>query len=91
MNQSIFGEIDECNGVSANVLFGQESNCGTGISDLIFDEAKFFANNKINVDNNKLSDDMCNSVLGDFIYDYDENDESTSDTFDLPNININIT
>ena len=34
---------------------------------------------------------MCNSVLGDFIYDYDENDESTSDTFDLPNININIT
>ena len=35
---AIFGEIDECNGVSANVLFGQESNCGTGMSDLLFDE-----------------------------------------------------
>ena len=86
---AIFGEIDECNGVSANVLFGQESNCGTGMSDLLFDEAKFFASNKINVDDNKLSDEMCDSVLNNFIYDYDEQDDT--DIIDLPDININIT
>ena len=91
---AIFGEVDNCKGVSANVLFGQEANCGTGCCDILFDESRFFAENGYNmkdykIDNNKLSDEMCDSVLGDFIYDYDE--DTNENMLDLPDININIT
>ena len=86
---AIFGEIDECNGVSANVIFGQESNCGTGISDILFDEAKFFSDNNIKVDDYELTEELCGSVLTDFIYDNEEVDDDDT-IFDLPEIDINI-
>jgi len=85
---AIFGEIDECNGVSANVLFGQESNCGTGISDILFDEAKFFANNNKVINDVELTDDICDSVLDNFIYNYEE--EEDNEEYVLPDINVNL-
>ena len=85
---AIFGEIDECNGVSANVLFGQESNCGTGISDILFDEAKFFANNNKVINDVELTDDICDSVLDNFIYNYEE--EENNEEYVLPDINVNL-
>ena len=41
---AIFGEIDNCNGVSANIMMGQEVKCGTGFTDILFDEESFMKN-----------------------------------------------
>ena len=38
---AIFGEIDNMNGVSANIMLGQEPKCGTGMVELLFDEEKY--------------------------------------------------
>ena len=38
INASIFAEYDNVNGVSANVMLGQQAPCGTGDSSLILDE-----------------------------------------------------
>ena len=38
---AIFGEIDNVKGVSANIMLGQESKCGTGFTDILFDEEKY--------------------------------------------------
>ena len=38
---AIFGEYDKVNGVSSNIMLGQEVKVGTGFSDVLFDE-KFF-------------------------------------------------
>ena len=35
---SIFGECDKINGVSANIMMGQLAPCGTGVSNILFDE-----------------------------------------------------
>ena len=56
---AIFGEIDNCKGVSANVLFGQEATCGTGMSDILFDETKFFSQNEYNIENYNTNEDSC--------------------------------
>jgi len=37
---SIFGETDKLNGVSANIMMGQIPSCGTGQTDVLFDESK---------------------------------------------------
>ena len=34
---ALFGEYDKINGVSANIIMGQEVNCGTGYYDILFD------------------------------------------------------
>ena len=39
---AIFGELDKLNGVSSNIMFGQEVPCGTGMIDVLFDEDKYF-------------------------------------------------
>jgi DNA-directed RNA polymerase II subunit RPB1 len=39
---AIFGELDKLNGVSSNIMFGQEVPCGTGMVDVLFDEEKYF-------------------------------------------------
>jgi DNA-directed RNA polymerase II subunit RPB1 len=39
---SIFGEIDLLNGVSSNIMMGQVPPCGTGDSQIVIDESKFF-------------------------------------------------
>ena len=38
---AIFGEIDNVQGVSANIMLGQEVPCGTGSIDILFDEEKY--------------------------------------------------
>jgi DNA-directed RNA polymerase beta' subunit len=38
INASIFAEYDHVNGVSANVMLGQQAPCGTGDSQIILDE-----------------------------------------------------
>ena len=65
----------------------KESNCGTGMSDILFDEAKFFANNNKKIENVEITDDACDSVLSNFIYDYED---TTEDILDLPNIGLNL-
>jgi DNA-directed RNA polymerase II subunit RPB1 len=39
INASIFAEYDKVNGVSANVMLGQQPPCGTGDSRILIDEA----------------------------------------------------
>jgi DNA-directed RNA polymerase II subunit RPB1 len=36
----IFGELDKINGVSANIMLGQIAKCGTGDTEIIFDESQ---------------------------------------------------
>jgi DNA-directed RNA polymerase II subunit RPB1 len=71
---AIFGEIDNCKGVSANVLFGQEANCGTGCCDILFDESRFFAENGYNMKEHTIED--CTNIKNSFSDvlegDYDE-------------------
>ena len=74
---AIFGEIDNCNGVSANVLFGQEANCGTGCSDILFDEAKFFAHNNYKIEDYTIDPEECVGI-DKFNYSFDI-DEADSD------------
>ena len=78
---AIFGEIDNCNGVSANVLFGQEANCGTGCSDILFDEAKFFAYNNYAMEDYDIDPDKCTS-LDKFNYSFDEVEDDVIDLYE---------
>ena len=41
---AIFGELDKIQSVSANIMLGQEVPIGTGASELLFDEEKYFQN-----------------------------------------------
>jgi len=38
---SIFGNYDDMNSVSANIMLGQEVSIGTGAIDVMFDEEKY--------------------------------------------------
>ena len=38
---ALFGELDHINGVSSNIMMGQEVPIGTGAIDLFFDESSF--------------------------------------------------
>ena len=40
---AIFGEFDNVNGVSANIMLGQVASCGTGMVNVLFDEDEFIA------------------------------------------------
>jgi len=75
---AIFGEVDNCKGVSANVLFGQEANCGTGCCDILFDESRFFAENGYNMKDYKI--DNC-SINNKFSYSFE--DEEVDEELDL--------
>ena len=70
---AIFGELDNCNGVSANIMMGQEVKCGTGFTDILFDEDLFIDSiNKIIPNTNvieqseelddKTLDNYCNNI-----------------------------
>ena len=41
---AIFGELDKIQSVSANIMLGQEVPIGTGATELVFDEEKYFQN-----------------------------------------------
>ena len=36
----MFGESDNMNGVSANIMLGQVAPCGTGLTEVLLDESK---------------------------------------------------
>jgi DNA-directed RNA polymerase II subunit RPB1 len=42
---AIFGELDKLNGVSANIMMGQEVPIGTGSIDVLFDEEQYSLSN----------------------------------------------
>jgi DNA-directed RNA polymerase beta' subunit len=82
---AIFGEVDDCKGVSASVIFGQEALCGTGMCDVLFNEAQFFSDNNYEMDDYEIDEVDCNILDEPFSIDFIENEES----IDLPKININ--
>lgn len=43
INASIFSELDNINGVSANIMLGQLPPCGTGDHEILIDETKYMA------------------------------------------------
>jgi len=80
INASIFAEYDNVNGVSANVMLGQQPPCGTGDSQLLIDEEHLvelintstIKNNIDYINNDDISDDnneICNSE--DILFNYD--------------------
>ena len=75
---AMFGEIDNCKGVSSNVLLGQESIAGTGIADVLFDEAKFYSQNNINI-NYDFDENECNDIEDNFMFDIDNLDNLQED------------
>ena len=68
VNASIFSEYDNVNGVSANVMLGQQAPCGTGDSEILFDEEHMFELMKNNT--NKID-----HVSDNIEYDYEEEDD----------------
>ena len=64
---AIFGEVDNMNGVSANIMLGQETKCGTGFIDILFDEEK----------NTEIMQNMTYDNLSD-----SESDNENSETMD---------
>ena len=58
---ALFGELDHINGVSSNIMMGQEVPIGTGCVDLFFDEKAFMNNHISNImkaeEENKYSED----------------------------------
>ena len=56
---SMFGEVDNCKGISSNVMFGQEGYSGTGICDLLLDEDHYFADDN-EIEKNKV--DICEYI-----------------------------
>jgi len=88
---AIFGEVDNCNGVSASVLFGQEANCGTGICDILFDETKYFAQNNFNIESNNVDIEKCHHLIDDlFMDDVGLGLEEEEVLPDLPDITIEL-
>ena len=78
---AIFGEVDNCKGVSANVLFGQEATCGTGCCDILFDESRFFAENGYNMKEHNIGE--CDTIKNTFSYSFEENnDEEEIDLYE---------
>lgn len=76
---SVFSEVDNLNGVSGNIIFGQKIKGGTGYSNILFDEAKYFSNKLVN----NIVNNTVNLYDKDTIYDIIELKE-------IPNINIEL-
>ena len=58
INASIFAEYDKVNGVSANVMLGQQPPCGTGDSRILVDEEHMMELLKDVEDNNQVLEDI---------------------------------
>jgi DNA-directed RNA polymerase II subunit RPB1 len=78
INASIFSEYDNVNGVSANVMLGQQAPCGTGDSQILLDEEhmlelfKDMDKTKFNIIevNEDDDEDMGKCLLEDIEFDY---------------------
>ena len=70
INASIFAEYDNVNGVSANVMLGQQTPCGTGDSEILFDEEYMI--------------DLLNTNPTNIDIDYDDKDDN--DEFELNDV-----
>tara|TARA_Y100000385_G_scaffold281416_1_gene334190 strand:+ start:7412 stop:11998 length:4587 start_codon:yes stop_codon:yes gene_type:complete len=82
---AIFGELDKVNGVSSNIMLGQEVPVGTGSVDILFDEEKYFEISR-NIHINDDSDDSYkiqeNSEKDQFLDKLCKSDNFTTDLFD---------
>ncbi len=79
VNASIFSEYDQLNGVSANVMLGHKTPCGTGDFDIIIDEDKYINTMKdIIIHKNNITPIIEN-----------EEDEDIFINVNIPDININ--
>ncbi len=85
INASIFAEYDNVNGVSANVMLGQQAPCGTGDVKILLDEEHIAELLKDDIDTvNNLEDDieieiiddnMCNNSDIEFSYKLNKKDK----------------
>jgi DNA-directed RNA polymerase beta' subunit len=104
INASIFAEYDKVNGVSANVMLGQQPPCGTGDSKILIDEEYMIELlNDINI-KNPMNEGMLDSIAESVDeneeekFTYNENDlqvklnldKKNSKCYKLPQQNINI-
>jgi DNA-directed RNA polymerase II subunit RPB1 len=104
INASIFAEYDKVNGVSANVMLGQQPPCGTGDSKILIDEEYMIELlNDIN-DKNPMNEGVLDTIveISEDVEDekimYSENDlqvklnidKKNSKCYKLPMQNINI-
>ena len=81
---AMFGEIDNCKGVSANVLLGQESNAGTGYV-IYYSIAAFYSQNDISLIISILIYDNLDINDTSFFNNYNN---SNNNIHDLPAINL---
>jgi DNA-directed RNA polymerase II subunit RPB1 len=104
INASIFAEYDKVNGVSANVMLGQQPPCGTGDSKILIDEEYMIELlNDINT-KNPMNEGTLDTIVENDEHDdgekftYNENDlqvklnldKKNSKCYKLPQQNINI-
>ena len=85
INASIFAEYDNVNGVSANVMLGQQAPCGTGDVKILLDEehiAELLKDDIDTVDNLEddieieiIDDNMCNNSDIEFSYKLNKKDK----------------
>ena len=75
---ALFGEYDKINGVSANIIMGQEVKCGTGYYDVLFDEEQYMTIKKdekkqlpVEEDTDTI-DSYCNSLNMNIDFDIDD-------------------
>lgn len=85
INASIFSEYDNVNGVSANVMLGQQPPCGTGDSEIVLDEEHM-----IEIMKNMKLDNI--QEIEEEIYDEEEDfeqclEENISLNYKLPEVN----
>ena len=56
----MFGESDNMNGVSANIMLGQVAPCGTGLTEVLLDENKLINMMKETEDDSDEEEDETN-------------------------------
>jgi DNA-directed RNA polymerase II subunit RPB1 len=85
INASIFAEYDNVNGVSANVMLGQQAPCGTGdvmilldeehIAELLKDDIDTVDNLEYDIEIEIIDDNMCNNSDIEFSYKLNKKDK----------------
>jgi len=79
INASIFAEYDNVNGVSANVMLGQQAPCGTGDSHIMIDEEHMM---ELLKDIEQVDEELENILEGDE-EEYDDNDNCLEDNITM--------